>query len=311
MKPPRAGLVLAFLAYASWGLLSPVGKHLLDAGAFRPLALNAVRFLVATPFVLWGIGRAGRRETWRLLCNRDVILFNLLANVSLTLFLYSLPLMPAAYATLGFYTAPLWTGLWAWLRLHERLGPWFGPACVALLGGGYLALFGWARPGAFSWFGLALAVASGFVWALYSVGLRNARALPLKPLLGVSFTVGALYYSALALLFEAPHLGHPDSQAWGWMALYVLVPTLLSFILFNASLQKAPASQVNLLVGAELAFTILFSALLFGARYGAWQIAGVAIVLLSVTGYLWLAARAEARLRRSPPAPPPAMTPPP
>jgi len=54
--PPRAklGLVLAFLAYASWGLLSPVGKHLLLD--FHPFALNAIRFVLATAVFLACIG---------------------------------------------------------------------------------------------------------------------------------------------------------------------------------------------------------------------------------------------------------------
>ncbi len=45
--------------------------------------------------------------------------------------------------------------------------------------------------------------------------------------------------------------------------LVAAVPTLASFILFNAALQRAPASLVNLLVGAELGFTALFAAVLF------------------------------------------------
>ena len=295
-RPARLGLLLAFLAYASWGLLSPVGKWLLDHDAYGPLGLNAVRFAIATVLVWAFLSKSDRRDAWRLMGRRDVLGFNLLANVSLTLFLYSLVLLPPAYATLGFYTAPLWTALWAWIRLGERVGHWFLPAAIVLLAGGYLTLFGVAGPpssdavAGVSRLGLALAVGSGLVWAFYTVALRRgAAAVGLRPLMGASFALGAVYFIGLAVAFEGvPDMAHQSAEAWGWMALYVAVPTLASFILFNAALQRAGAGSVNLLVGAELAFTVLFSYLFFGAHYTRDQMLGLALVLVSVTAYLWV-----------------------
>jgi drug/metabolite transporter (DMT)-like permease len=288
----KLGLLLGFLAYASWGLLSPVGKHLL--ADFRPMGLNATRFVLAAAVLLPTLGRDGARQSLRLLARRDVLWMNLLANASLSLFLYSLTLLPATYATLGFYTAPLWTAVLARFLLGEHVGPWFVPAAAGLLAGGYLALFGLAPPDAgFSALGMALAVASGLVWAYYSVALRKAAPdLDLKPLMGASFLFGAAYFGLLALVLEGPPaLLHQDPGTWGWMALYVAVPTLASFILFNAALQRAPASTVNLLVGAELGFTAVFANLLFGDGFTAVQLAGLLLVLASVTAYLAVRAR--------------------
>lgn len=284
------GLALAFAAYASWGLLSPVGKHLLSEGAYAPLGLNAVRFTLAAVVVLAAIGPRSVRATFTVLRRRDVWVFNLLANASLTLFLFSLVRLPAAYATLGFYTAPLWTAAYAWWRLGERVGRAFLPACVGLLGGGYLTLFGWAVPGGVDALGLLMAVASGLVWGLYTVELRRgAPSLELASLMGASFVIGALFYDVLALAVEGvPQLGRPTTTDWGWMGVYVLVPTVAAFVLFNASLQRAPAGLANLLVGAELAFTVLFAALLFHVPFAGVQLVGIAVALLSVTAYLWL-----------------------
>ncbi|HEX2065457.1 MAG TPA: DMT family transporter [Candidatus Thermoplasmatota archaeon] len=294
---PRAaqGIVLGFLAYASWGLLSPVGKHLL--GPFEPMGLNATRFVLATLLLLPFLGRAAVRDAVRLLARRDVLWANLLANVSLSLFLYSLVMLPATYATLGFYTAPLWTAALAVPLLRERAGPWFLPAAAGLLAGGYLALFGLAAPPAgFSALGMALAVGSGLVWAGYAVVLRKAAPdLPLKPLLGASFLYGSVYFALLALVLEGPPalLGQ-DAATWGWMALYVAVPTLASFVLFNAALQRAPAGTINLLVGAELGFTVLFAWLLLDDAFTLMQLAGLGLVLGCVTGYLAVQGRAQA-----------------
>jgi drug/metabolite transporter (DMT)-like permease len=286
------GILLGFLAYASWGLLSPVGKHLLRT--FEPMGLNATRFVLATLVLLPFLGWPAVRDSVRLLRRRDVLWANLLANVSLSLFLYSVVALPATYATLGFYTAPLWTAALARLLLGERVGPWFLPAAAGLLAGGYLALFGLgAPPAGFSAVGMALAVGSGLVWAYYAVVLRKAAPdLPLKSLMGASFVFGAVYYGLLALVLEGPPaLLHQDAGTWGWMALYVAVPTLASFILFNAALQRAPASTVNLLVGAELGFTALFAWLLFGDAFTPVQVAGLVVVLASVTAYLAVQAR--------------------
>jgi drug/metabolite transporter (DMT)-like permease len=286
------GLLLAFVAFASWGFLSPVGKHLLDE--FHPMGLNAVRFLLGTLAILPWLGPAGVRDSLRVLVRREVLWFNLLANVSLTFFLYSLTMLRPAFSTLGFFAAPLFTAALAAVVLKERVGRWFAPAIVGLFAGGYLSLFGLAAPGAgFSLTGMALALLSAVVWAWYAVELRrHAPGIPLKPLMGSGFLFGTLYYYGLALVLEGPpNILHRSAETWGWLSVYVVFPTVLAFVLFSAALQRAPASQVNILIAAELGFTVLLSWLLFRETYSAWQLAGLALALVSVSGYLWVTGR--------------------
>lgn len=305
-KRERLGLLLAFIAFASWGLLSPVGKHFLETGAYGPLGLNLVRFALATLLLLLVVGPRAVKEGLRLLLRRDILLTQALANLSLTLFLYSMDLLDEpTFATLGFFAAPLLTAVLAQLRLGEPMGPWFAPAALLFVVGGYLALFGLAPPPpGFGALGMGLAVASALVWALFAVELRRAApAIPLKPLLVASFVAGTVWYAVPTFLFEGiPDLVHQTASSWAWMALYVAVPTLASFVLFSASLRLAPAGAVNILVGAELAFTALFSALLFGEPFTAAKLAGLAVVLASVSGYLWLRTK-------TPPGPEPARSP--
>jgi drug/metabolite transporter (DMT)-like permease len=292
VRPSRSGLLLALAAYASWGLLSPVAKRLLDD--YEPSGLNALRFLFATIAILPWLGLSGMRDSLRTLVRREVLWVNLLANGSLTLFLYSLVLLRPAFSTLGFYSAPLWTAGLAALLLREKVGRWFGPAVVGLLGGGYLTLFGWALPGpGFSTLGMSLALGSAVVWAWYTVELRrHAPHIPLKPLMGASFLFGTVYFTVLALVLEdPPAVLHQSAASWGWMAVEVAFPTLSAFIFFNAALQRAPAGQVNILIAAELGFTVLFSWLLFHERYAAAQLAGLGLALLAVSGYLWVQGR--------------------
>lgn len=258
------------------------------------MGVNAVRFLVATLAILPWLGVSGIRASVRTLARKEVLWVNLLANASLTFFLYSLVTLRPAFSTLGFYCAPLFTAALAALALKERVGPWFAPAVVGLLAGGYLTLFGLAAPpSGFSTVGMTLALLSAVVWAWYTVELRrHAPHIELKPLMGASFLFGTLFYYAGAVVLEGwPNVLHQEASTWGWVALMVAFPTLAAFILFNAALQRAPASQVNILIAAELAFTVLFSWLLFRETYGGWQLAGLALALVSVSGYLWVQGR--------------------
>lgn len=292
MRRATQGLLLAFAAFASWGFLSPVSKRLLED--FEPLGLNAVRMLLATVAVLPWLGPAGIRDSLRTLARREVLWVNLLANVSLTLFLYSLVDLRPAFSTLGFYTAPIFTAALAAAVLKERVGPWFAPAVALLMAGGYLTLFGAAAPGeGFAFAGMGLALGSAVFWAWYTVDLRrHAPSIPLKPLMGASFLFGTLYYYALAVALEGwPRLLGREAATYGWLAVQVAFPTLAAFILFNAALQRAPASQVNILIAAELGFTVVFSALLFGETYSPWQLAGLGLTLAAVSGYLWIQGR--------------------
>ncbi|MFA5944394.1 MAG: DMT family transporter [Candidatus Thermoplasmatota archaeon] len=295
MRRTTQGLFLAFAAFASWGFLSPVSKRLLEE--FEPMGVNGVRFLLATIAILPWLGWSGIKASLRTLARREVLWVNLLASTSLTLFLYSLVHLRPAFSTLGFYSAPLFTAALAALMLQEKVGRWFAPAVVALLVGGYLTLFGLAPPPTgFSRFGMALALLSAVVWALYTVELRrHAPHLELKPLMGASFLFGTVFFYGGAVILEGwPNVLHQEPSTWGWVALMVAFPSLAAFILFNAALQRAPASQVNILIAAELGFTVLFSWLLFRETYSAWQLTGLALTLVAVSGYLWMQGRATA-----------------
>ena len=85
--------------------------------------------------------------------------------------------------------------------------------------------------------------------------------------------------------------GMHGDVGWGWMALLVAVPTILAFLLFTAALQRAPAARVNVLVGLEIAATLVFANLLLGERLDAPRLLGVAIVLAAVSAYLMWQAR--------------------
>jgi drug/metabolite transporter, DME family len=283
--------MLAFLAYASWGLLSPVGKRLLED--FGPLTLNAIRFGLALLVLVPVLGFGATRRAFAMLRDWRLFAVQLVSHVSLTFFLYSLVLLEPTFATLGFYTAPLWTALLARLVLGERMGWLFLPAAAGLMAGGYLALFGWSAPGGVELAGVSLAFGSAVTWAVFTIGVRKAApAMGLRAFTMTGFLVGAPYYGLLALAFEGRSGWiSPDAASWGWMALHVAVPTVAAILLFNAALQRSSAGPVNILIAAELAFTVVFSWLLFGDRFTLVQLGGLGLALAAVSAYLALQSR--------------------
>ncbi len=255
------------------------------------MTLNALRLSLATLVLLPILPRRAWREGFQLLRRPAVaILLVFGVGVQFTLFLYAVTMIDATFATLGFFTAPLWTAMVARVRLAEHVGPWFAPTLVAMLGGAWLALFGLGGAAGFHWGGMALAIGAGIGWAIYSVGLKEvAPGARLRPLMAASFVANTAYFVTGAFLVDRawPAWSAVTPVAWAWLALYVAIPTTASLFLFAAALQRAPASGVNLLVGMELAATAGFAWLLLGDGFDAWQILGLGIVMAAVTAYLW------------------------
>jgi DME family drug/metabolite transporter len=299
-----AGLFMAVVAFSAWGLLTPIGKILL--AELEPMTLNALRMLIATALLALYVPPSVWKVGLQYLRRKDIVLLALLGGgLDFTVYLYALTRVDATFATLGFYTAPLWTALLARARLGEKLGVAFVPAIVLLFAGGWLAMFGGLRPDAagFDVWGMTLAVLAGLGWAVYAVGLRAvAPDLRLRPLMVCSFIVSTVYFVVLALIIEGPgDVTAITKPTWGWLILHAALPTTLAMLLFNGSLQRAPAGHVNILVGVELAATALFAWLLLGDTFTPIQITGLGVALASVSWYLWT--RIRARVPRVPPTP--------
>ncbi len=294
----RLGLLYATIAYVSWGLLGPIGKTLLEAGV-PVMTVNAVRMLAATALLFPFLPREVLREGIRYLRRWRVMLVVLVGGgIDFTIYMWSLALTDPAFVAIGFYTAPFWTALLARPWLGERVGWSFVPAVLIMLVGGWFAVGGgWSWGGelakGFHAGGMVLAVLTGLGWAVYAVGLRvYAPNLRLRPLMVASFLVWLAYFVVLALIVDGPSriaatLGGMSGSSWLWIIFYGLGPTVLSMLLYNAALQRAAASHVNILVGVEVAATLFFAWLLLGDRFTVGQLAGVGLVVLAVTAYLW------------------------
>lgn len=284
----RRGLLLAAAAFTSWGLLSPGNEILLRQ--MGPFWMQTIRSLLASIVLAAWIGASGMREARQVFRHprlRTGLFFG--TFLSFGLFAMAQDRIPATFATLGFYTSPLWTAALGHRILGERVGPWFIPAMAAMFVGAWMALTGGGAQALPDVLGLVMAVGSGLTWAVFAVMLRQSSAeVAWKPLLLASMAMALPLFIILALVFEpVPDVSGWVAATWQWTVIQVAVPTILAMGLFQVALRYAPAGQVNLLVGLELAGTVFFAWLLLDARFDAVQLAGIVTVLVAVSGYLW------------------------
>lgn len=291
----RRGLLLAIGAFVAWGLLSPGNAILLEQ--YPPMWMQVFRAGLATLFVLVWVGSKSLDRVASLFQRRPAVFVALLVGtfISFGLFVFSQTRIPAVFTTLGFYTSPLWTAALARPMLGERVGWSFVPTVLALLGGGYLALTGGGLLPPPDALGMTLAVASGATWGLYTVLIRHhAPSIPWKDLLLASMLVGFLAFAVTAALTEPfPDVASFTTKTWVWTFIQVLIPTIAALAMFQTALRDAPAGKVSILVGFELAATLVFAMWLLGDRYTLLQWLGLAVVLVAVSLYLWGRARSK------------------
>ncbi len=289
----RRGLLLAAAAFTAWGLLSPGNEILLRQ--YPPMWMQVARAVLACAVVL-AFSRKGAVGRAVDILRNPAMLHALVWGtfISFALFAYSQTRVQATFTTLGFYTAPLWTALLGRWLLGERVGKGFAPAVVLLLAGGYFALTGGGSLPAPDVLGVALAIGSGASWGAYAVLFRkHAGTRDWRDLLLASMLLGAIGFTMVAAMTEPfPDLATFTAETWAWTAIQVAIPTLLALALFQAALRMAPAGQINILVALELAATVFFAWLILDATFSLTQLAGLAVALVSVSGYLWTRNRA-------------------
>ncbi len=128
-----------------------------------------------------------------------------------------------------------------------------------------------------------LMLAAVVVWALYTSLLRLRPAIDWRSFLFVTFVIGSVALLPLAA-WEWPHfnlaaLGPADYAAFAYV---VVLPSLLSYALFNAAVARigaGPASQASTLLPL---FGALLAALLLHEPLHRYHLAGMALILAGI-----------------------------
>jgi drug/metabolite transporter (DMT)-like permease len=252
-------------------------------------ALIALRLplavLILTPFVF-----LHHRHELRSLTLSDIGL-TALAGAVMTLHLL-LIVESLRYTTIVFNqvlvnTGPIWVALLEVVALGAKFGRqvWLGLA-VAILGSGvlllYSALQGTALGGPNTLLGNVMAVVSAIVASVYIVLGRSIRQkVSFLPYVWLLFSAGGITALTVVFFRGLPLVGY-SSEAYFWVVMVTIFPTLIGHAAFNYALRGLSATlvtlsgQVSTLTTAVVAYFAFAEVPTFGT------VAGGAIIVLGV-----------------------------
>ncbi len=295
-QSPRLGFGLALCAAACWAFTGPGITYVLDTYHVLPLTLafwrDVFTVLVLLPVVLWRFGLPRRRDL-----GRFAVVGVVCIGLYHALWVTSVQLNGPAVAVVLIYTFPAFATLGAWRLWGER------PTRAALVGllvtfAGCLLVVRAYDPAMLrlSWRGIVCGVATGVSQAAYSLYSRRAlRQHHPWATLAWTFTFGTL---ALLLTRTPATIGLGSNPApWLLLAALAIGPTLIGYVLYSSALRSLPAGVAGTVVTLEAPIAALLAWTLLGQRLEAWQVLGIALVLLGVAApQLWPARRAVTSL---------------
>jgi drug/metabolite transporter (DMT)-like permease len=286
-----AGLPLAIVSAASFGLSGPIASGLL-AGGWSAGAIVLVRLavgaLAVAPFAL-----ADLRGRWSAMRRRPglVVVYGLVP-VALAQFAYfsAVARMDVGPALLIEYTAPAAVVVWLWLRRGER------PTALTLAGAVVVAAGLVLVLGIVS--GVTLAPA-GVAWALvamcgaatyFLLGAEVSAELPAVGLAGCGLVVGAVGLAACGAVgllpmtaSSAPARYAGVTVAW-WVPLLALgvVTSGLAYCAGIAAMRRLGSRLASFVGLLEVLSGVVFAWLLLGQVPGLLQLGGGALVVAGI-----------------------------
>jgi drug/metabolite transporter (DMT)-like permease len=291
MSRATKGYVIAIVGVAFWSSSAILISYLVGTYRMPPLQLAFWRDALVCIGVAAGL-LAARRPAFQL--PRGHVRFLAAYGVVLSLFnsiwTVAVKLDGAAVATVLVYSSAGFTALLARCLYAERLRLPKVVAVILSLGGcvlvsGAYDLHMWRlNP-----LGITVGLLSGLLFAVYSLMGRENERRQLDSWSSMVFSFGLA--AVLMLLYNhIPLLGAigiasgspmPALPLQGWLALITLalIPTLLGYGLYNASMKYLPVSTANLLATSEPVMTAVQAYLLLGERWSALQMVGSALII--------------------------------
>ncbi len=280
----RKALLLLLTTAVLWSFSGVLIKSV----DWNPLAIAAVRSLLAWPF-LWIAVRLAGPFRWKV----DHFIGGIAYSAAIISFVAATKMTTAANAIVLQYTAPIYVGLLSASVLKEPLHPrdW-GAVALALAG---VVLFFFDRMTLSGLWGNMLALFSGLSFGVMTVLMRRQKE---------SHPIGtALVGNLIAGLGCFPFALRSDPPAAAWIPLAVLgiVQLGLAYLLFAAALKRVTAIHAITIPIIEPVLNPLWVFLFIGERPGHWALPGAFLVVAAVI----------LRTTATIPAPTAAQTPPP
>lgn len=273
-----------WLAALMWGFNWPAVKIILDTTG--PWTLRAAGLAVGGGVLMAGIALTGRslvvpQSHWNRLTVAsllNVVGFNVCA-------VFAQLSMPTSRAAILTFTMPLWSALFAWLFLGERLDHRRRVSlALGALGIALLAIPFWPviEAGGLPW-GLVYVFGAAISWALGTVWMK-AKPIAADAMVVTAWQVvlAALVCTLGMLAFEVPRidLSKPASAlAFGY---HVLLPQCAAYVLWFTLLQRIEASRAAIGTLLIPIFGVIGAIVLLGDWPTPLDVAGLALILFAV-----------------------------
>ncbi|HXG67654.1 MAG TPA: EamA family transporter [Blastocatellia bacterium] len=283
--PFSASDLLLLLMTFIWGSNFTVIKLVL--GDFQPFAFNALRFVIASAFMI-AVALATRQTFNMAHGDRWQFLFlGLLSNVLYQmLFIMGVARTRAGNASLILATTPLFTAIIGRLRGQEYFTARGVTGLLLAFGGMALIIFAGNREVAFSdnLTGNLMMLGATICWTWYSVGARRLAQVygSIK-----ATTLIMLWGTPILLLISAPALARQEwsgVSAGGWVGVFAsgLLAIGLAYIIWNYGVRKIGATRTAVYSNTTPIFALLVAWPVLGEAPTLGQVAGAVVILTGI-----------------------------
>ncbi|MDQ0363648.1 DMT family transporter [Catenuloplanes indicus] len=288
------GFVWCLVAAAGFGL-APLFAKQAYAGGLSVTTMLTARFALAA-LLLWAIVAIRRRPVR--MPARTLALCVGLGAVGYALqgaaYFGAVSMIDASLAALLLYTYPALT-LILGVVLRRARADRRRVLALAVSGGGLIMLLGAGFDGGL---GVLLALTAAGTYAVYLTVSETLPAdLDVFALTAIVCTSAAVSLGVGGAVTGGLHAPGAVS-AWGWVAVIAVIGTVLPIAAMFAGVRLIGASTAAILCGLEPAITVVSTALVFGERLTAAQLAGGAAILAAVV-ILQLPARSASISQRN------------
>jgi drug/metabolite transporter (DMT)-like permease len=293
------GVAAVVGAAAAWGLGTALSKGAIDDDLAPSLLLAVQLLTAATALGVAAVAGGSLRVLLRQGGSLRLAATGVIEpGVSAQLYTLGLSFTAASTATIIFSTEPALVVVMAWAFLGERPSARLAALCGLTLVGVLLVVVPDADGGRDSLAGVAL-VAAGTLGAVVRGMLASrqlVRAAPL-PLAFLHTVTGFLVAAVVVVALHASEADLPtptSARVWVTAAGSGLIQYALPFWLYLIGLRHLKVGVATQFLALIPVFGVAFSVVLLGERFGGWQLAGGAIVLVSLIGVTRLEAREHA-----------------
>ena len=277
--------ILVLIAGVSWGLIGVFTKAI-DALGFTEMQMLFVKGVLATA-VLFLITFLKDRSQLKLKNWKDIRYFIGTGIISFTFFSWAymkaVNLTSLGVAAVLLYTAPTFVMLFSILLFGEKMTKTKGIVLLMTFVG-CIFVTGLLEGGvAFTWQGIAIGLASGVGYALYSIfGTYAIRAgygslsISLYTFLMATIVMSFLVEPA-AVVFQINKMGQ-----WPLAISFALLTTVLPYLTYTKGLSGLPASKASVTATIEPVVAAILGIVVFHESVTMLKVTGIVLVLSSV-----------------------------